>query len=112
MKVNLLTKEIIRKLPPLYTHEHSAPEAVPVAVKFFTPDAQCTWWITEGEQCGDDWHFFGLCDLGLGFPELGYVQLSTLQAVRGRFGLPIERDRHYSGTLADAMRAANYRRAA
>ena len=77
-------------------------------VKFFTPDAQATWYITEGEPEGDDWLFFGLCDLGLGFPELGYVLLSELTEIRGRFGLPIERDRHYSGTLADALRQANH----
>jgi hypothetical protein len=38
---------------------------------------------------------FGLCDLGLGEPELGYVSLSELAALRGRFGLPVEVDRHF-----------------
>jgi hypothetical protein len=41
---------------------------------------------------------FGLCDLGLGFPELGYVSLAELATVRGRLGLPVERDVHF---LAD-----------
>jgi hypothetical protein len=41
--------------------------------------------------------------LGLGFQELGYVDLNELQAVRGAFGMKIERDRSYKGTLADAM---------
>lgn len=31
---------------------------------------------------------FGLCDLGLGWPELGHVDLTKL-------GLPIERDLHF-----------------
>jgi hypothetical protein len=35
---------------------------------------------------------FGLCDLGMGFPELGSVRLSELQSVRGPLGLGIERD--------------------
>jgi Protein of unknown function (DUF2958) len=39
---------------------------------------------------------FGLCDLGLGCPELGYVSLIELQSVRGKLGLPVERDRHFS----------------
>ena len=29
---------------------------------------------------------FGLCDLGIGCPELGYVSLSELKSVRGRLG--------------------------
>ena len=40
----------------------------------------------------------GLCDQGLGAPELGYVRLSELEALRGGLGLPVERDRHFSGT--------------
>jgi Protein of unknown function (DUF2958) len=39
-------------------------------VKLFTPDAQCTWLLTE---LGLDDIAFGLCDLGLGCPELGFV---------------------------------------
>ena len=38
---------------------------------------------------------FGLCDLGLGFPELGSVSLSELAALRGRLGLPVERDLYF-----------------
>lgn len=61
-------------------------------VKLFTPDAQCTWLLTELE----DGLLFGLCDLGLGCPELGYVSLIELSTVRGQLGLPVERDRHFS----------------
>jgi hypothetical protein len=38
---------------------------------------------------------FGLCDLGLGYPELGYVSPLELSSVRGKLGLPIERDRYF-----------------
>jgi hypothetical protein len=38
---------------------------------------------------------YGLCDLGLGSPELGYVSLFELASYRSRFGLPLERDRHF-----------------
>jgi len=62
-------------------------------VKLFTPDAQCTWLLTELDPDGDV--AFGLCDLGMGEPELGYVSLLELQSVRGRLGLPVERDRHF-----------------
>jgi hypothetical protein len=60
-------------------------------VKLFTPDAQCTWLLTEL----DDGLAFGLCDLGLGCPELGYVSLAELATIRGKLGLPVERDRHF-----------------
>jgi hypothetical protein len=62
-------------------------------VKLFTPDAQCTWLLTELDPDGG--LAFGLCDLGLGEPELGYVSLAELAAVRGNLGLPVERDRHF-----------------
>ena len=58
-------------------------------IKLFTPDAQCTWLLTELDADG---LAFGLCDLGLGCPELGYVSLVELRTVRGNLGLPIERD--------------------
>ena len=61
-------------------------------VKLFTPDAQCTWLLTE---LGLDDIAFGLCDLGMGTPELGYVSMAELRALRGPLGLPIERDIHF-----------------
>lgn len=61
-------------------------------VKLFTPDAQCTWLLTEVDADGVA---FGLCDLGLGEPEFGYVNLAELVAVHGKLGRPIERDLHF-----------------
>lgn len=60
-------------------------------IKLFTPDAGATWLLTEIDPDDEDLAF-GLCDLGLGMPELGYVRLSEIVAVRGRYGLPVERD--------------------
>jgi hypothetical protein len=62
-------------------------------VKLFTPDAQCTWLLTELDPDGG--LAFGLCDLGMGSRELGYVSLAELSAVRDKLGLPVERDRHF-----------------
>jgi hypothetical protein len=64
-------------------------------VKLFTPDAACTWLLTEIDPLDPD-IAFGLCDLGMGFPELGSVSLSELAAVRGKLGLPIERDLYFT----------------
>uniref|UniRef100_C5CWG5 DUF2958 domain-containing protein n=1 Tax=Variovorax paradoxus (strain S110) TaxID=543728 RepID=C5CWG5_VARPS len=61
-------------------------------VKLFTPNAGATWLLTELDS--ED-IAFGLCDLGQGFPELGYVSLAELESLRARWGLPIERDLHF-----------------
>lgn len=60
-------------------------------IKLFTPNAGATWLLTEIDPDDEDLAF-GLCDLGLGAPELGYARLSEIAAVRGRYGLPAERD--------------------
>ena len=77
-------------------------------VKLFTPDAQCIWLLTELDS--DDSPALGLCDLGMGCPELGYVSLAELSAVRGQLGLLVERDRHFKvdksiSAYADETRA-------
>jgi hypothetical protein len=61
-------------------------------VKLFTPDAQCTWLLTE---LGLDDIAFGLCDLGLGSPEIGFVCMREIRELRGPLGLPVERDLHF-----------------
>lgn len=63
-------------------------------VKLFTPDGAATWLLTELDPDNPD-IAFGLCDLGMQFPELGCVSLSEIAAVRGRLGLKVERDRHF-----------------
>jgi hypothetical protein len=94
--MQLLTKDIERKLLKNGEDQKKA-EALghvidffPV-VKFFTPDAGATWLLTEIDPDDPD-IAFGLCDLGLGFPELGTVSLAELREVRGRLGLTVERD--------------------
>ena len=72
-------------------------------VKLFTPDGNATWLLTELNPDID--LAFGLCDLGLGEPELGYVSLSELAAVRGPLGLPLERDLHFVPTRTIAAYA-------
>lgn len=66
---------------------------IPV-LKFFVPGTGATWLITECDPDEPD-RLFGLCDLGLGYPELVYVSLSEIMAVKGRLGLPVERDLHF-----------------
>lgn len=82
------------------------PDFIPV-VKLFTPDANATWLLTELDPDEPD-IAFGLCDLGLGFPELGSVSITELMTVRGALGLPVERDLHFTPhhTISVYARAA------
>jgi hypothetical protein len=66
---------------------------VPV-VKVFNPYGGATWLLTESDPDEPD-RLFGLCDLGFGEPELGYVLRSEIDEVRvsiGGHALPLERD--------------------
>lgn len=81
-------------------------------VKLFTPDGQATWLLTE---LNPDYEglAFGLADLGLGEPELGYISLTELAEARGPLGLPIEQDLHFAPTrtiAAYADQAREHRR--
>ena len=64
-------------------------------VKLFTPDAHAIWLLTELDpEDGDT--AFGLCDLGLGTPELRHFRLSELASIRGPLNQPIERDLYFT----------------
>ena len=90
--MKMLTQEIIKKLPKLYSQEKNPNPAI--VCKFFTPWSNWTWFVIEGEKQPDgDWLFFGMVH---GFEkELGYFMLSELEAVKGPVGLKIERDMHF-----------------
>ena len=96
--MKLLTEELRKKLPPLYSQDGKGGKAV-AYLKFFTPDSGFSWWITEGSPINDengrevDFQFFGLVDGH--FKELGYFSLSELESVNGPMGLPIERDLYW-----------------
>ena len=96
--MKLMTKELRRKLPAIYETQLQETDAMCV-VKFFTPDANWTWYVIEGSPALDDdgneidFTFFGLVD-GIEM-EMGYFSLKELQSVRGNLGLPIERDLYW-----------------
>lgn len=69
-------------------------EDFPPVVKLFNPCGAATWLLSELDEDGDT--AFGLCDLGMGEPELGYVSLEELASIKLRFGLYIERDEHFT----------------
>jgi hypothetical protein len=77
-------------------------------VKLFTPVGNATWLLTEIDPDDTD-HAFGLCDLGLGCPELGYVSLAELASVRGRLGPLVERDQYFEADKPLSAYAAEAR---
>jgi len=111
MRTKLLTKDIRERLlrngqlrQQLDEQGDSEADFLPV-VKIFTPDAGCTWLLTELDPEDPD-IAFGLCDLGVGCPELGSVRISEIESVRGRLGLPAERDRFFTATKTLSAYAA------
>lgn len=75
----LMTKELIEKMPALYSQEEKGLDAV-AQVKFFSPYSGWTWYATEFD--GED-IFFGYVE---GFDgELGTFSLAELDSVTVKF---------------------------
>jgi len=107
--MKLLTKEICRRLPALYSQDGKGEDAI-AQVKFFCPWSIGTWYASEAsahlpggrevalvdvpEGAEVEIIFFGVAVLQE--RELGYFALSELQSVRGPGGLGIERDIHWT----------------
>jgi hypothetical protein len=108
--MKLITKEIRETLLANGRKSRESDDFDPAPVlKLFTPWAGATWLITELDP-EDELMAFGLCDLGLGSPELGYVWLPEVIDLRGPFGLTVERDLWFTGdkpisAYADEARA-------
>jgi len=99
--LKLLTKEIEKKLPDLYSQEAKKPEEVKVIAKFFDPMGSWTWYATEYNK--EQGLFFGFVR-GMD-NELGYFSLLDLESVGKNRILGIERDLHFgfNHTLAEVM---------
>jgi hypothetical protein len=99
--MELLTAELRAQLPALYSQEHNQDPTV--LCKFFTPDSNWTWLVTEGAAQDDDFLFFGYV-IGLE-EEWGYFVLSELESGHGPLGLSIERDLHFqSGPFSQVIK--------
>ena len=87
--MKLMTKAILKKIPPLYGQEDVKDKIV--HVKFFTPWTSWTWYGVEYRP--EERLFFGYV-IGIA-PEWGYFSLDEIESVRGPGGLKIERDMHF-----------------
>ena len=98
MPTPLIPNDIILKLLANGARSAADEDIDPIPlVKLCTPDANATWLLTEIDPEAPD-IAFGLCDLGLGSPELGSVSLDEIMSVRGSLGLSVERDLYYRET--------------
>ena len=84
--MKILTKELETKL----TNAKRECQTNKPYLKLFSPVGSAIWLISE--YMPDERMFFGLCDLGMGSPELGYVGLDEILETTLQWGLKIERD--------------------
>jgi len=102
--MKLLTKAILRKLPPLYSTESKPKDEIPVIVKYFHPAGRMTFYVTEYDPETRTFFGFMRSPLGEDCDELGYSSLDEFEAVKGPFGLGIERDLYFGKhTLKEVM---------
>lgn len=112
--MELLTKEIQKLLPALYSNDNNSNPTI--LVKFFCPWNQWTWYVTEGSLVCPNHSNFDCTDSGCGLKEnwkdylffglvhgdekeWGYFALSELEGVSGPSGLKIQRDLYYKPVL-------------
>lgn len=103
MPIKLLTKPLRQQL--IDNHETNAALARDMrdpldhkpVVKIFSAAGAATWLLTELDPVNN--MAFGLCDLGLGSPEIGHVSMDELAKTRDAFGLPLERDLYFDAAL-------------
>lgn len=105
MSQSLLTQGIRAKVPPIYATDEVSLEDKEVAVKFFTPMSNWTWYAFEGEPIIEegvevDFEFFGLV---VGHEkEMGYFRLSEFDKINRSHRMPlIERDEWFAGKVPD-----------
>jgi Protein of unknown function (DUF2958) len=100
--MELLTEEVRRQFPPLYSQEQVKDPMV--ICKFFHPLTDMVWYAIEGSPVDEDGYydtdkekvdflFFGWVHSD--FPELGYFSLNEMREVKV-MGLGIERDEHFT----------------
>ncbi len=79
-------------LPALYSFDGMGMDA-PVGMKIFNPCGAESWYLTEYDAETDT--AFGWCDLGWGCPELGYVSMAEMRAIKGPLGIGLEVDLYF-----------------
>ena len=93
--MELVTEELRQEL---LNNWNSEDQDLKPVLKIFSPIGAGTWMIASMNPNDND-TMYGLCDPGLGSPELGYVPLSELQQMRIPFmagvEMELERDLYF-----------------
>lgn len=98
--MELLTPELRAEFRRVGSQEND-PDPLVVA-KFFNPQGAGTWFATEYDEAARC--FFGFVSIfGDGNDEWGSFSLEELTSYRGRLGLGIERDCHFTPTRASRI---------
>lgn len=89
---------------PVSVPDAASLDEITAKVRLFNPTGIGTWWIAAYDpETGVAW---GVAELS-GEREVGAIWMPELVEYRGRFGLPIERDLHYTpGTIAEILGGA------
>lgn len=108
-KMDLLTSELLLMLTANGLCDGTRLLDEPPVAKLFTPDAAGTWLLSAIDPVDQD-RAWGLCDPGLGLPELGWVSLAEIGRIRGQLGLAPRRDPAFRPNASLRAYAAEARR--
>jgi hypothetical protein len=98
--MKLMTKKLEKRFAQV-GHQENERDPIVIA-KFFNPTGAGTWFATEYDP--EQRLFFGYVSIfGDWNDEWGYFSLDELEAYRGKFGLGIERDRHFQEKRASQV---------
>jgi hypothetical protein len=98
-----LPPSLIEQLPGLYSTENVPLADKQIYAHYF--NGACDWYIAELDR--EDGTAFGHCDLGMGFPEWGNVNLVELESLRTKAGFVVERDCYFTPTTATKLGIAS-----
>jgi hypothetical protein len=102
--MNFLTDDLKQKLLDNGKPENRYKDHPPI-VRLFIPLTSCSWLLSELDYEEPD-IAFGLCDLGIGFPELGWVSLHELASVKAGGLLPVICDHDFKASFPMSVYAA------
>lgn len=98
--MRLLLRELRETLPSLRSQRGT--DDPMVYAKFWIPEVNWIWYITEGESWGGDFRFFGYV-IGVD-EEWEYFSLKDLEVVCSPGGRRVERDLNFTPTRFRSLR--------
>jgi hypothetical protein len=95
-KEELLPKELLEQIPPLYSNEETPTGKTIIRVKYFL--ASFTWLVTECEQDDNDVLFYGFVinDADPACSEWGHFTLNQLMEIKLVDALGVEWDLYFT----------------